>query len=262
MGFKLTPVVKAILIINLLFFIIGVFLRLDLAQLLGLRNIYSSHFQPFQFLTHMFIHQGFWHLFYNMFALIIFGPLLEHYWDSKKFATFYLITGLGASALYAGINHFELSMLKSSIDAFRANPNPDLLAEIILKESMINYERLHDFLNNFTNNPSDIGLITESKDLLYELFRIKSNIPMVGASGAVFGILMAFGMTFPNMELQLLIPPIPIKAKYLVAIYACYEVFRIIQNKPDDNVAHFAHMGGMLFAFILLKLWKNESYRF
>ena len=120
------------------------------------------------------------------------------------------------------------------------------------------YYKLYDFIIDYSDNPNNINYIEESKVSASQLFTFKSNVPMVGASGAVFGILLAFAMLFPNMQLMLLFPPIPVKAKYLVLVYGIYELWSELNRMPGDNVAHLAHLGGMLIAYIILRYWKNK----
>jgi hypothetical protein len=114
----------------------------------------------------------------------------------------------------------------------------------------------------YYESPDDTGLINQTRDIVVSVYDFLSNRPMVGASGAIFGILMAFGMLFPNTTLMLLFPPIPIKAKYFVAIYGFFELYAGLQRVEGDNVAHFAHLGGMLVAFILLKIWQKSRNKF
>jgi membrane associated rhomboid family serine protease len=120
------------------------------------------------------------------------------------------------------------------------------------------YDLNLDFLNRFENHATDPNFIQASIEMVRGDFMREANIPMVGASGSVFGILMAFGLLFPNTELMLLFVPFPIKAKYFVTFYGLYELYSGIQNSPSDNVAHFAHIGGMLFAYILIRYWNNQ----
>ena len=206
----------------------------------------------------MWIHAGFGHLFSNMFAVIVFAPILEKVWGSRKFFTFYLITGIGAGILYSGVNFYENYSLEVEVRSYQNNPNPDSFRKFILDNSKEYYNQLYDFISGYTDNPSDEGYIKESIDITNTILRSNNDVPMVGASGAVFGILLAFAMLFPNMQLMLLIPPIPIKAKYLVLVYGLYEIWSEFNRMPGDNVAHLAHLGGMLIGYIILRYWKNK----
>ena len=262
---RLTPAVKNLLMINVLLQIVQGIFNVDLNSIGGLRFIFSDHFLPFQFVTYMFLHGNFWHLLGNMFALFIFGPMLEMTWGSKRFIIFYFVTGIGAGILYSAINFYEINVLKIAIEEYIQNPDPYLLIDLIKSNSLQINGNMSVFLENFQENPDNPLYIQESIDYANSIYNIMINgdqANMVGASGSVFGILLAFGMLFPNTELMLLFPPIPIKAKYFVLFYGLYELYAGIKNAPGDNVAHYAHLGGMLFAFILIKLWENKTDRF
>lgn len=259
---NLTPMVKNLLLINVGVFLIQFILEVNLPQILGLRYIFSTEFEPYQIFAHIFVHADGWHLFSNMFALFIFGPLLERFWGSGKFLIFYLFTGLGASLLFSVINYFEIRQIEVDAQEYVANPGPDNFQSFITEHAEHLYSRNYNFIEQFHDNPQNQRLIEESISFVNSYYARMANIPMVGASGAVFGILMAFGYLFPNTTLMLLIPPIPIKAKYFVAFYGLYELYAGIQRMPGDNVAHFAHIGGMLFAFILIKIWQTKGSDF
>jgi membrane associated rhomboid family serine protease len=233
---NMPEVVKNLLIINGLFFLATVALApqgMDLSRLLGAFYWDSEHFRPWQIVTHMFMHGGFTHIFFNMFALWMFGTSIERIWGAKRFLVYYLITGFGAFILHYTVVAFQIQQLVPSV-------SPEMLIDI--KENGLNYLMSN---RNYTN-PTYAEL-----NLLY-------NIPVVGASGAVFGILLAFGMMFPNTRLMLIFFPVPIKAKYFVIGYGAIELFSGIANQPGDNVAHFAHLGGMLFGYILIKYWNKN----
>lgn len=233
-------VVKNLLIINALALLAGfVFqssLGLDLNRILGLYYFQSDFFKPYQIVTHMFMHGGLFHLFFNMFALFMFGRVLESVWGSKRFFIYYFFTGLGAAALHTLVNFIEVQSLLAKLTPEQIeivkNQGPELWASgrNYLDESMAAYNRA-------------------------------LNIPTVGASGAVFGVLLAFGMLFPNTQLMLIFPPIPMKAKYFVIIYGALELYLGFANH-GGNIAHFAHLGGMLFGFILIKYWNMRSRNF
>ena len=191
--FNLSPVVRNLIIINVVIFLLqNLAANLYITEYISLWDLRSPMFKPYQFLTYMFAHGSFMHIFFNMLALASFAPILENYWGDKKFLIFYLVTGIGAGALYAVVNYFFF--------------------------------------------PGAGG-------------------PMLGASGAIYGILMAFGLMFPNLELMLLFPPIPIKAKYMVFImgFITYALDR------SGSVAHLAHFGGALVAFIVIRIWKSQG---
>jgi membrane associated rhomboid family serine protease len=268
---RITPVVRNLLIINVAVFFIDSLLSVDLNALLGLRYVLADTFYPYQFVTYMFLHGSTLHLFSNMFALFIFGPLLEQFWGPKRFLIFYMVTGIGSGLLFSLTDYFEKRALQKDKEAYVENPNASDFSDFIAEHGTIGRidgrivnmveaaSRVEDGLYEF---PNDTQLIKTSMEIVRGVYNLMSNIPMVGASGAIFGILMAFGMLFPNTTLMLLFPPIPIKAKYFVAIYGFFELYAGIQRNPGDNVAHFAHLGGMLVAFILLKIWKKQRNKF
>lgn len=213
-GFSfLPPVVKNLLILNVLFYLADISLAtrgIDLSRWLGLHYFTAKDFYPFQFLTYMFMHGNFSHLFFNMFALWMFGYALENYWGSRRFLVYYLVTGIGAGLIQSGVQAWEL-------------------VPIMQKYDPVSVQHYID------------------------------NIVTVGASGAVFGILLAFGMCFPNVPIYLYFF-IPIRAKWFVIIYGLIELFAGIGGTAD-GVAHFAHLGGMIFGFLLILYWKRHGSR-
>ena len=262
---RITPIVRNLLIANIGIYFISSFLNLNINEFLSLRNLHSSQFLPFQFITYMFLHGSTWHLISNMFGLFIFGPLLEQFWGPKRFLIFYMVTGIGAGVLYSGINYWETNQFARVVDKYDQQPSPAEFKYILEKKANIDIRRfpeINSFIYDYDDNPQSESYINESRQFLRQVLYQKSNSQMVGASGAIFGILLAFGMLFPNTTLMLLFPPIPIKAKYFVAIYGFIELFAGIQRASGDNVAHFAHLSGMLVAFILLKYWQSDRKKF
>ena len=232
---NMPEVVKNLLIINVLFFI-GQSILPAIDINLSLFPIVSEQFRPWQLATHFFMHGNLMHLFFNMFALVIFGSQLERVWGPKRFLIYYFLTALGAAFLHLIVNYIR-------IKNFEVLFSPDEL-NIILSEG-------YDLLNSGYNYNGDGGVL----NAMY-------NVPMIGASGAVFGLLAAFGYLFPNTKLMLLFPPIPIKAKFFVIIYAAIELFSGIANMPGDNVAHFAHLGGALIGILLVLYWNKNRNSF
>jgi len=227
------PVVKNLLIINVLFFIAKYVLSsLNLNYILGAFYFDSQFFRVWQLVTYMFMHGDLMHLFFNMFGLFMFGSALESRWGPKRFLNFYLITGLGAVALQMGVQAFEVYQITGAI----RNP-----IHIDLSTQMINF-----------------GMQGLSYDDQLTLGGIYST-PMVGASGAIFGILVAFGMLYPNTELYLMFIPVPVKAKYFIPLYIVFELYMGVAKIPGDSVAHYAHLGGALLGFLLVKLWKDRN---
>jgi len=236
--FNILPeVIKNLLIINGLFFVGSLVMQstfgMDLNRILGLYVPGSEHFRPLQLITHMFMHGNIGHIFFNMFALWMFGNMLENVWGGRRFLIYYMATGLGAALIHLGWNYFELVQVTQSVSA-------EQVQRVIQEGSSILMRG---------QNYSDPALA--KLNLIY-------NIPTVGASGAVFGILLAFGMLFPNTRIYLYFA-FPIKAKYFVIGYGLLELFNGIANDPSSNVAHFAHLGGMLFGFILIKYWQRKN---
>lgn len=252
---QLTPVVEKLLIINLIVFFANKLFGWDLVDLFGLRYIFSEQFKPYQLLAHLFVHASFNHLFSNMFSLITFGPILEYQLSSKRFLSLYLITGIGAALLYTLIFYVEIEKLQTMYHTYIATPNPESF-NVFLHKFPNMYNNFYNFIHDFFNHANDPVYIARSKSIVTQLYRFKTDIPIVGASGAIFGILTAFAMLFPNASLSLLLLPIPIKAKYFIILYGMYELYAGIQANPADNVAHFAHLGGILFAYLFIKWYQ------
>jgi membrane associated rhomboid family serine protease len=263
---NIPPVVKNLIIINVIMllatWILGNSFGIELTQILGLHYFKSELFQPYQFVTHMFMHGGLWHLFFNMFALWMFGRVLESVWGSKRFFIYFIVTGLGAAALHTFVIHLQMISILNDINAFNNTPSPEALAILVKNHFPEYYTQVYSkLLNGWYASPDNPNYIIRAKQFLNELVNFKMNIPTVGASGAVFGILLAFGMLFPNTQLMLLFPPIPIRAKYFVIMYGALELWLGL-TQPGSNVAHFAHLGGMLFGFFMIKYWKKSRSNF
>ena len=209
-------VIKNIIIINAFMLILTMINREFMIEHFALFYPASAFFKPWQILTHIFMHGNFGHLLFNMYALWMFGSVLEQLWGPKKFLLYYLITGLGAAALHMGVQWIEASSLVNAIN-----------------------ENGADAMNALTR------------------YRILMNTPTVGASGAVYGILLAYGMLFPNNELRIIFLPIALKAKYFVIIFAVIEL--ILGLVGGGNIAHFAHLGGMIFGYFLIRYWKKRN---
>ena len=191
--FRLTPIVRNLILINVIVFIISAII--PLANWLALWDVQSPNFRPYQLFTYMFSHANFIHIFFNMLLLAFFGPILEEFWDQKQFLLFYLAAGIGAAV-------FNILMA-----------------------------------------------------LFFDVGRFDV---MIGASGAVYGVMTAFGIIFPNMELRLLFLPISFKAKYMVMVLGSIAIFSGFRSSPGDNTAHFAHLGGIVMAIILIQFWMRR----
>ncbi len=248
---NLTPVVKNLLIINVVVYFVTAYFMKNLQGVFALYFIDSSKFLPTQFLSYMFMHADGMHLFSNMLGLFIFGPLLEQFLGPKKLFTLWMVCGIGAGVLYSGYTAFKMNRLDNKINDFYANPNPDDFSEFVRNNRRVFKPEVYDFIDEFSKNPKDPVLKQNANQSLVGLRNYKANIPMVGASGALFGILIAFGMLFPNTQLFLLFPPMPIKAKYLVLVYGLFTLYGIYKNDPTDNVAHIDNLIGLIVGAIL-----------
>jgi membrane associated rhomboid family serine protease len=232
------PVVKNLLIINIIFYIATLmFGGPMMTQVLGVHYFDSPDFRIWQVITYMFMHDysSLFHILFNMFALYTFGSSIEYIMGSKRFLNFYLITGLGALALQLLVQSFEVYSITGS-----AVNNGSFMVDSLKR--------------TISFNPDLI-----SKDQASTLLGIYLT-PMVGASGAIFGLLIAFGMLFPNAELFIMFIPVPVKAKYIIPVYVLLELFLGVKQFSGDSVAHFAHLGGALFGFILVKMWHLKRH--
>ncbi len=236
-GFRiLPPVVKNLLIINGLFFLATITsqntFNIDLTRYLGFHYFAAEQFSPFQFVTYMFLHGSIGHVFFNMFALWMFGNALENIWGPRRFLTYYMVTGIGAAVIQMLVTFMRIQSVEGALTT-------DMINLVYSEGSGI----LQQGMNYSQEGMAKLNLML--------------NTPTVGASGAVFGLLLAFGMLFPNSVIYLYFA-IPIKAKWFVMIYGAIELYSGIANNPADNVAHFAHLGGMIFGFFLIKYWKRN----
>jgi membrane associated rhomboid family serine protease len=235
--FGMTPVVKNIIMLNILMFVIymvgGRAFEIDLNRILGLYFPMSDSFKPVQIISHMFMHADFWHIFLNMYALYIFGQALENVWGPKRFFIYYLVCGLGAALVHESVIAFQYDKLAGML-------SPEQV-QIIIREGSSVLAEGKGYGNSIMNS------------LLVLL-----NTPTIGASGAVFGILLAFGVLFPNTQLMIIFPPIPIRAKYFVLIYGVIELV-LAFSQPGSKIAHFAHLGGMLFGYLLIVYWRKTT---
>lgn len=261
---NIPPVVKNLIIINVLLMVATWVLQgmgIDLVAYLGLHYPASEKFRMHQVFTHMFMHGGLTHIFFNMFALWMFGRVLESVWGPRRFLLYYLVTGLGAAALHTFVNFLSISAMQNALESFINTPSPELLDQFVQKHLSRPSSQVVDFINSWYNNPSRSSYVAEGQHLMERIVQMHMDVPTVGASGAVFGILLAFGMLFPNTRLMLIFPPIPIKAKYFVIGYGVLELYLGL-TQPGSNIAHFAHIGGMLFGFFLIRYWNKHTNNF
>lgn len=235
---NIPDVTKNLLILNVLFFVIKAVLEnqgINASQVLGMHYPSSEFFEPYQIITHFFMHADFMHILLNMIGLIVFGSHLERTWGKKRFFIFYFITAIGAVVLHFGVNAYELYELTGTV-----------WPKATVRDGNI-------IIDNVAN-------VIDSNEWYNKVYW-GVNMPTVGASGAIYGLLMAFALLFPNTEFRMIFPPVTIKAKWLALIgggFALYSGFM----RSGDSIAHFAHLGGMLFGFIMIKIWQRDKNSF
>src|SRR6476660_6308656 len=242
---NMTPTVKQLLIINILFFICSLFVPAA-NEILALHYIDHSAFGVWQFVTYMFMHANVFHIFFNMFALISFGSTLEQFWGGKKFIFFYISCGIGAAALHMLINYFQV---QNGYETLAANVFSAAEIKTLFEGGSV------DLVGR---QPIDQGSLMPAG--------IAYNGTMVGASGAIYGLLVAFAFMFPNVSLMLLFVPVPIKAKYFVPGVLCLDLFLGLKGgsifgSGGTGIAHFAHIGGALIGFLMMWFWKKNQFK-
>lgn len=258
---NLPPAIKMILVANIAVYLLDVAFgsRFNLTDTFALHAPQSDLFRPMQLVTYMFLHGSVTHIFFNMFAFVMFGRVLETVWGSKRFMLYYFVTGVGAALIQMLVTYIPLDHLHQQIVAFRNTPDPDTLTLIVREHLSHPRSWVNDLVMAFGEHPNDPQLMQAAYNLVDQIYKLNVDVPTVGASGAVFGVLLAFGKMFPNVELMLLFPPIPIKAKFMVIAYGLIELFACVMPQASDNVAHFAHLGGMLFGFFLIRYWNKKG---
>ncbi|MDR3133447.1 MAG: rhomboid family intramembrane serine protease [Prevotellaceae bacterium] len=225
------PIVRNLIVINIAMLLITTFRDSFMYEHFALYYPGSPLFKPYQLLTHIFMHGGFGHLLFNMYALWLFGNALEYQWGGKKFLTFYLVTGIGAALFYSLVLWLQLLHAEAQIDVATLAQMKEWLQE---------------------------GNVLISRTPAMQQWYVTMSTPMVGASGAVYGVLLGFGMLYPNTVLHFIFPPIALKAKWVVIGYGAIELILGLANS-GGNIAHFAHVGGMLFGFIMIKYWQRKG---
>lgn len=259
---NLTPVVKNLLLLTVGIFVLTAFAMPQLKTIFALYYINSDRFLPTQFLTYMFMHADGWHLFSNMLGLFIFGPLLEEFMGPKKLLILWMVCGVGSGLLYSGYTSYRMAQMDKAISEFYADPNPDRFNGFVKDYSHFFKSGVYDFVDAFSRDPENPTFQQRAKENMLMVRDRQASVPMVGASGALFGVLIAFAMLFPNTQLFLLFPPMPIKAKYLVLFYGLYTIYNVINNNPLDNVAHFAHLSGLVIGAGLILYWRKKRNSF
>lgn len=252
---SIPPIVKNLIAINLILWLAtialpGIFrrwdLNVDLTDILGMHYWASDKFNIAQMFTYMFMHGGLNHIFFNMFALYMFGSVLEYTWGSKRFLIYYIFTGFGAAVVQQIFWTVEFQTLINAMDtAIAANSGVSLLPYQEVLSRYFSFSNLANF---------DAASLIDMKQMFV-------NMPVtIGASGSVFGVLLAFGWLFPEERIFLMFIPVPIKARIFVLLYGVAELFLGVARFSGDSVAHFAHLGGMLFGIILILIWRKRRH--
>lgn len=239
---RLTDAIKHLLIINILFFVATSLYGEQMYQLFSLWFPQNSNFELWQIISHMFMHGGFMHILFNMYALWAFGTPLERMWGRNKFFFFYFSAGLGSALLHTAVNYYYFN---EGIEA--------------LVNSGITKSQVIEIISSGKYSPDWYNIAQQST---IDNFLNAYNTPAVGASGAIYGILVAFGMSFPNAELFLIFLPVPIKAKYFIPVLIGLDLFSGITGYAifGSGIAHFAHIGGALIGFIMMWYWKKNQF--
>jgi membrane associated rhomboid family serine protease len=255
---NIPPVTKNLLIINVLMFIVDAFFRtqhVDLDYILGAHYINSPLFQPYQIVSHFFMHADLTHIAFNMLALVMFGGFLERIWGGKRFFILFISSAIGAFALYNAIGVYQIIDLKNQLMAHDIDVT---LINSILKDGNLyfrgNDPEMLELLEKIYSNPET--------SVIFEKYYVKCATPSVGASGGIFGILAAFAILFPNTPLMLIFFPVPIKAKYFIGGYVCLEILLSFYQVKGDNIAHLAHVGGAIVGALLVFFWRKDRRHF
>ncbi len=232
---KITDAVKHLIILNIIFFAADSLFGLNLSNWLALYFPKNDHFGIWQFVSHMFMHGGFTHILFNMYALWAFGSPLEQMWGRNKFIFFYFSAGLGAGLIYTAVNYFQFN---------------NIFDEMI--SAGLTSAEIQNLLETGRYNTDILSHISEKR--LTDLYQIY-NTPAVGASGAIYGVLVAFGMSFPNAKLALIFLPVPIAAKYFIPVLIALDLFSGLTGFSlfGCGIAHIAHVGGAIIVFIMMK---------
>ena len=227
------PVTKNLIIINILCFFATIVAKeygMNLNDLLGLHYFESEKFGLYQLFTYMFMHSGFEHIFFNLFAVWMFGRILESVWGSQRFLFYYILCGMGAGLIQQITLYFEFMPLMHDATQFAAYPSTEIIT-----------------INGNSRTATEWLALCQ---------RIIS-VPTVGASGAVYAILMAFGILFPNQPMYIFPLPMPIRTKWMIIGYIAIELYLGLTG--NDGIAHFAHLGGMVFGFLLIMYWRKKG---
>ena len=239
---RITEAIKHLIIINVILFVVPQLLQLDLTNMLALHFPENEHFGFWQYITHMFMHGSFPHILFNMYGLYAFGTPLEQMWGKKKFIFFYFSAGLGAGIIYSLVNYYQFNGVY----------------ELFVNAGLNDSEVLSILKSGTTNDARVINAITQEQ---FNKITSLYNTPAVGASGAVYGVLVAFGLYFKDAKLALIFFPVPIAAKYFIPVMILGDLFFGVTKYSVGNIAHFAHIGGALIGFIIAYFWKKNEFK-
>jgi len=240
MNNKLTGAIKHLIIINVIVFLVPQLLGLDFTNMLALHFPENENFGIWQYVTHMFMHESFPHILFNMYGLWAFGTPLEQMWGKNKFIFFYFSAGIGAGLIYTLVNYYQFNGIYDQLISFGLSTGD-----------------IQNILNTGSYNEAVISLPTETMRKFYSLY----HSPAVGASGAVYGVLVAFGLYFKDAKLALIFFPVPIAAKYFIPVMILGDLFFGMTKYSVGNIAHFAHIGGALIGFIIAYYWKKNHFK-
>ena len=237
---KLTDAIKHLIIINVILYFLPQFLSLDLTNILALHFPKNEHFGFWQYGSYMFMHGSPMHLLFNMYGLWAFGTPLEQMWGKNKFLFFYFSTGIGAGLIYTLVDYYQFNGIYEQ-----------------LINMGVSASEIQQILESGKYNDGLINLSNETMSKFYSFY----HTPAVGASGAVYGILVAFGIAFPNAKLAMIFFPVPTAAKYFIPIMIFGDLFFGVTKYSVGNIAHFAHIGGAIIGFIIAWYWKKNQFR-
>jgi membrane associated rhomboid family serine protease len=239
---RITDAIKHLIILNAIVFIAPQFLQLDFSNILALHFPKNEHFGFWQYVTHMFMHGGFSHILFNMYGLWAFGSPLEQMWGRNKFLFFYFSAGIGAGLIYTLANYIQFQGIY----------------ELFIDAGLNSSEIISILESGKTNDSRVVNAITQNQfDKVIGLYNSKA----VGASGAVYGVLVAFGMYFKDAKLMMIFFPVPIAAKYFIPVLIGIDIFFGVTNHSIGNIAHFAHIGGALIGFLIAFYWKKNHFK-
>lgn len=271
----MTPLVKNLLIINVVVFALlnllpylGISTN-GMADYLALHYPTSDRFHPIQLVSHFFVHGGLTHIFFNMFGLVMFGPLLERRYGGQRFLILYLVAAAGAVALHFGWTWYEINALEDTLASFRVDPTlasfTDFFSSVDTRSLTMDdgtpvSRVVGDIATELTLNSDDPSLVREEATaMMQEYIDFKTDVPMVGASGALYGVVAAFAILYPSFPLMLIFLPIPIRAKFFVPILLAVDLFLGVMQFSWDPIAHFAHLGGAIAGGLLAYFWHRSD---